>query len=486
MANIDKVKLEQIIDRYLNSEIPLAYLMKEYKLSFPQMKLLINRVASYNRKIDDLYNNYPNASYNNAADSYIVIPHEVKEEYPFDNEEQISLFQRLDEIKESMPTISIDLIRIIDKEINECLKALQEFDKDQIAKAEKIAGEIANMQISGDDFEDIFRRNFITIKDFQYLNQIYTEYLQIKEDINILSAKKMEAEKDLKTASRLKREIEDIRTNLVTHNIKLVNYCTRYFFSGILLPQDEVQLYGIEGLIIAINRFDYKQGNQFSTYAVPIIVHNIQKYFKEMIGIDWRDFCNKESIRYYRDWYKKEIGDDNLVVSPRTLAQTGLVPLTEREIANNDKVDRAVSLSDVQESFEDENSFGLRDYPATFTDYQSLDDYTDATEIGIDSLEKEFINKYIQGALIDVLKTLTAREAQILILHFGLIDGKERTLDEVGRIFSLSSEWIRQIEKKALRKLRHPKRIYQLKGLLSYYDEKQSDELASLDKPKRL
>lgn len=485
MANIDKVKLEQIIDRYLNSEIPLAYLMDEYKLSFPQMKLLINRVKSFNRKIDDLYNNYPNASYNNVADSFVVIPHEIEEEYPFDKDKQISLFQRLDEIKESIPTVSIDLIRIIDNEINECLKSLEEFDQAQIAKAEKIAEEIANMQISGDDFEDIFRRNFITIKDFQYLNQMYTEYLQIKENINILNTKKMEAEKDLKTTSRLKREMEDIRTNLVTHNIKLVNYCTRYFFSGILLPQDEVQLYGIEGLIIAINRFDYKQGYQFSSYAVPIIVHNIQKYFKEMIGINWEDFCHKESIRYYRDWYKKEIGFD-MEISPRTLAETGLVPLTEKAIASNDKLNRAVSLSDVQESFEDENNFGLRDYPATFTDYQSLDDYTDATEIGIDSLEKDFISKYVQSTLIEVLKTLTAREAQILILRFGLVDGKERTLDEVGRIFHLSGEWVRQIQSKALRKLRHPRRIYQLRGLLSYYDEMPTDELPSLDNPKRL
>ena len=73
MANIDKVKLEQIIDKYLENEIPLSYLMETFDLTYPQMKLLINRATSYTRKTEKLRSNYQ------LSQDYIAIPHEIKD-----------------------------------------------------------------------------------------------------------------------------------------------------------------------------------------------------------------------------------------------------------------------------------------------------------------------------------------------------------------------------------------------------------------------
>lgn len=488
MANIDKVQLEKIIDRYLQDEIPLSFLLEEYKLSFPQMKLLINRATSYTRKTDKLYADNPNLSYDNMPQEYIAIPHEIEEEYPFTNDQQIALFTKLESLKDAMPVVSKDMLKIIDDELIECQKDLEALNPEDIAKAEKIAGEIANMKQMDDDFEDIFRRNYITPQDFQRLDQVYTDYLREREKYSTLSAKRTEVVAELKTARRLTQEIEDIRADLTVHNIKLVNFCTRYFFSGIPLPQDEAQLYGVEGLVRAINGFDYKRGFQFSTYAVPTIVHTIERHFKEMTGYDWRDYCRKERIRYYRDEWRREIGDDSYEISARTLAESGLIALTEQEIANSDELlEPIVPLADAHEPYEDEEEFGKRKYPATFEDYSNLDTYADEHEIGVDDFEYKFIGRYINSTLIDVVMTLPVRNAQLIISRFGLDGTGYKTLEQVGKIFNVSRERARQIEAKGIRLLRHPSRSKQIKGLLDYFDETDQSisDLHSFGVPKK-
>lgn len=470
MANIDKVKLEQIIDKYLEQEIPLSFLTSEYKLSYPQIKLLINRANGYTRKTNHLYNDYPNSSYDNVSQSYISIPHEVVEEYPFDNEDQIALFKRLEELKNSIPPVSIASVRAIEEELSKCQRALQEMNTDEIVKAKRVAQDLANMEANGDEFEDVFSRNFLSPQEAHHLNQVYSNYLSMQEHYRILGERKVEAERDLKIAKKMNREIENIREELVTHNIKLVNFCIRYFFNSFLLPQDDVQAYGLEGLARAINGFDVNLNFQFSTYAVPTIVHTIQKHMQEMTGLKWEDFCRKEQIRYYRDLYRAEAGDESLELSPKELAESGLVPLTEKKIANNDTlIDMIVPLSDIQMPFEDEEEYGRRNFPATFEEYEQIDSYADTYEIGTEqnSLPLESIN----ASLLEILESIPPRNAEALILRFGLLDGRTRTLAEVGKILNVTEERARQIEARGLRLLRHQSRTKELRGLKAYFDE---------------
>ncbi len=480
MPNIDKVQLEQTIDKYLQDEIPLSFLLDQYELNYPQMKLLINRTISYNRKTDYLNRNYPNSSYDNVSQEFIAIPHEIEEEYPLTHDEQVARFARIEEIRDTIPTVSSDIIRIIDTEIGNCRAALQAINTDEIAKAEKIAQEICNMKSNDEDFEDIFRRNFVTPQEFHHLNEVYTRYLELREKYSNLIQKKNEATVEWKTAKRMNRELENLRSELVVHNIKLVNYCVRYFFSGVPLPQDEAQLYGLEGLARAIQKFDYKRNFHFSTYAVPAIVRTIQRHFKEMTGLSWAEYRRKEYIRYYREWYKREIGSEAYDVSARTLAESGLVPLTEDEINVSDKMLNGVaSLSDVREPFEDESEFGKRKFPATFEEYDALDSYIDTNEESIDKLEEQFAGRYINTTLVDVIMQLPVRNAQAIIARFGLDGTGYKSLEETGRIFNVGKERARQIVSKGIRLLRHPSRVNQLRGLLEYFD--QTDELTITD-----
>lgn len=471
MAEIDKVKLEQIIDLYLKDEVPLVFLLETYQLTYPQMQLLINRTTSYTKKMDKLYDTYPNVSYDNVSQDLIAIPHEVPEDYPYKMDDHLNQFKRLRALQESLTLIDSKILEVIDEEIKRCKDELASISVDDINRAEKIISDIEQMKANGDDFEDIFRINFISPIDFQRLNDVYCRYLELQERYTTLLEKRLEAETDIKASKKIKREIEDIRENLVVHNIKLVNFCSRHFFSGIPLPQDEVQLYGIEGLARAINGFDVEKGYAFSTYAVPAIVHTIQRNFKEMTGLTWKDYCRKSFISYYRNLYKKEIGSEEFEISARMLAESGLVPLTEREIKKSDQlIDGVVSMSDAQEPFDDEEDYGLRDFPMSFDDYSKIDDYSDSFESSDESLEREFYDRYIKGILLEIVMDLPVKEADIVIRHYGLNGKEPMSLREIGRLYNVGPETIRQKEVRAIHRLRHPSRSKRLRGLLEVYD----------------
>jgi len=460
MANIDKVKLEQIIDKYLENEIPLSYLMETFDLTYPQMKLLINRATSYTRKTEKLRSNYQ------LSQDYIAIPHEIKEEYPLPKENQMSLLSRLDELKNLVPAVGKDELNYLNEELTKCKEALQSFNMDEIAIAEKVALDIDKMEENQEDFEDILRKNFLTPKAFQHLSQVYINYLQLQTKYSDLQSKKKESK-------AIKREIEDIKTTLVIHNMKLVNFCIRYFFSGILLPQDEIQLYGVEGLVKAINGFDPKLGFQFSTYAVPVIVHTIEHNFKNLTGLEWKDFCRKEQIRYYRKLYSEVTGDNKIEIDAAMLANSGLISLTEKEIKDSDKlIDVVVPLSEVQEPFQDETEYSRLEFPTTFEEYDALDAYIDKTEIGLNTLESSFAFKYIEEILPGSLKMIKPRELQVLILRLGLEEGESRKLKEIAKLFNVSHGRIGQIYAKALQKIRNSKYNREtLKSLLEYINE---------------
>lgn len=471
MADIDKVKLEQIIDSYLENEIPLSLLMEEYELSFPQMQLLMNRTISYTQKTESLYDSQPKPSNDNISQDYVAIPHEFIEEYPLPKGEQIELFKRLAELRKIAPPVGTNIVEALKRELDSCYQALQEVPMKEVAIAEKVAQDIASMGVTGNNIADILQKYLLTPQDFQRLDKIYKHYLELRESYSDLQLKINQAKVDLNFAKKINKEIEEIRTTLVVHNMKLVNFCTRYFFSGMVLPQDEVQLYGMEGLAIAINGFNPDLGYQFSTYAVPVMIHNVEDHFKEMTGIKWSDFCRKEQIQHYREWFKSVRGE-TADVSADQLTKIGLVPLTKKKIERSDElIEPVVPLSDIQDSYEDETNYGRRNFPITFEEYDSIDEYIDATEVGVNNIEEDFSLTYAHELLSDVLKTLSPREAQIIVLRFGLEDGRTRTLEEVGKIFNIEPMIIRQLEARAFRKLRNPSRAKKLVGLADYLDE---------------
>ena len=159
--------------------------------------------------------------------------------------------------------------------------------------------------------------------------------------------------------------------------------------------------------------------------------------------------------------------------TPQELADMGLISLSVSEITASDKLlDPSIPFSEVYDEFDD-------GYPhtkpyemaTTMDEYQEYDEYEDQTSIVVDEdLDDIILDKTLIENLHLAIETLSPREAEVIRYRFGLYDGQTYTLEEVARIFGLTRERIRQIENKAIRKLRHPSRARTLRPYIDQYD----------------
>lgn len=256
----------------------------------------------------------------------------------------------------------------------------------------------------------------------------------------------LSADEEVELAKRIEAGDDSAKDELASANLRLVvSIAKRYVGRGMSFL-DLIQE-GNMGLMKAVTKFDYKKGFKFSTYATWWIRQAITRAIADQARTIRIPVHMVETI-------------NKLVRVQRSLLQDlGREPTPEEIGAEMDlpteKVRNIINISQDPVSLEtpigEENDSHLGDF---IEDGEALDPEDNASY------------QMLRGELEDVLETLTDREENVLRLRFGLDDGRNRTLEDVGKVFGVTRERIRQIEAKALRKLRHPSRSKQLKDFL--------------------
>lgn len=326
--------------------------------------------------------------------------------------------EQMDEILDALEKSGIDVLRITDDD---------DIPDEELLLSDEDEVDMENLDLSipdGISIEDPVR---------MYLKEI--------GKVPLLSA-----EEEIELAKRMENGDQEAKKRLAEANLRLVvSIAKRYVGRGMLFL-DLIQE-GNLGLIKAVEKFDYRKGYKFSTYATWWIRQAITRAIADQA----------RTIRI--PVHMVETINKLIRVSRQLLQELGREP-TPEEISE----EMGMPVDRVRESLKISQEPVSLETPIGEEEDSHLGDFIQDDNVPVPAEAASFT--LLREQLVEVLGTLTEREQKVLRLRFGLDDGRARTLEEVGKEFNVTRERIRQIEAKALRKLRHPSRSRKLKDYL--------------------
>ena len=357
------------------------------------------------------------------------------------DEEIIKTCQSIDMSDEEMADLIDEILSIEDQDID--FTGEDEMNVDSMLLDDDIfvpTDEVDLIAAAEEDFEDLTK---IVEDSGTKINDPVKMYLKEIGKVQLLG------DREIELARRTKEGDIDAKNELISANLRLVVSIAKHFLGRGLSFLDLIQEGNI-GLIKAVEKFDYTKGFKFSTYATWWIKQAITRAIADQartirIPVHMVETINKMT-RIQRQ-LTQELGREPTAEEIADRMEGDITPERVRQI-------QRINLEPVS-----------LETPIGEEDDSHLGDFIEDKEV---ITPNEYAsNELLKNELQEILKELTPREAKVLQLRYGLEDNRPHTLEEVGREFNVTRERIRQIEAKALRKLRHPSRS---KKLIDYRD----------------
>ena len=356
---------------------------------------------------------------------------EVLSDFDLDDDNLVDVYKILDD----------ENIDIIDEEEKNKSKSEESTSKSSSNNSKKSTSNNKSDSDDNEDDDDDSKLKNISISAEGATDDPVRMYLKGIGQVDLL-----DKQEEVELAKRIEEGDEEAKSQLVQANLRLVVSIAKKYVGKGMSFLDLIQE-GNMGLMKAVEKFDYTKGYKFSTYATWWIRQAITRAIADQ----------GRTIRVPVHMVEKI---NKLIKIQRQLLQEKGREPTPEEIAEEMDVS-AEKVSEIKKIAQESVSL---DTPIGEEEDSSLGDFIEDTKTPEPS--STVSKNLLKEQLDSVLDTLTDREKRILELRFGIEDGRPRTLEEVGKEFGVTRERIRQIEAKALRKLRHPTRSKKLKGFV--------------------